>query len=122
MQKVLGGKNVTIKDEDVSKVSSYMLLKWLSGHPGTIRAANEFNKFYQVPLKVQMQTIKDVFGGKRLYVRYIKPQKDDSMLKKAVMWYYKTSPDVYKEYLEFMSDTEQDEVLNLYLEYKGLTE
>jgi hypothetical protein len=105
-------------DEEIGKIPGFMFCRFLGGHPVTILAANEFNKFHkEIPLENQYKMIKQIFAGKGIFPKMLKkiPKEDhlDSLCK-----HYKISREKAKEYRTFLSDAEFEAINKIY-EIKG---
>ena len=103
------------KQEEIDNIPSYMFTKWLGGHPFTIGAANEINKFYnQIPMALQYSMIKTVFAGKNIYIQFLKNTKNDDKELEVIAKHFKISVEKAKEYKEILSTKEFKGIIDLY--------
>jgi hypothetical protein len=111
-------KGSTPSDSELLKIPSFMFCRFLGGHPVTIKAANEFNKYYkEIPVDIQYKLIKNVFSKKGIFPKMLKQQPKEDHLD-SLCKYYKISREKAKEYREFLSDEEFDRIEKIY-EIKG---
>ena len=103
------------KPEEIEKIPSYIFCKWLSGSPMTIGAANQINRFYDIPIQNQYQMIKKAFAGKVKFIPYPKniSEKTDKSIE-MLSKHYKITLDKASEYKELMSKEQLKELLDLY--------
>jgi hypothetical protein len=106
-------KNPT--EEEIAKISSYIFCRWLSGSPMSIFAANQINFYDNIPIENQYYLIKNVFAGKINYIPYPKNIKIEILKKiEYLSDFFKISFEKAQEYLEFISDKELNEIVDIY--------
>jgi hypothetical protein len=106
-------------DEEIEKIPSFMFCIYLGGNQVTIKAANEFNKYYkEIPMHLQYKMTKQVFAGKGLYATLPKKTPDENHLDNLCE-HYKISRCKAKEYREFLSDEEFAYINMIYESKKG---
>jgi len=104
-------------DENIEKVSSYVFCRWLSGSPYTIQAANQINKFSDIPMVNQFYMIRNVFAGKLGYIPYPKNNKSIEPTQVGyVAEHYKISTVKAMEYIELMDPKELQDITDMYSE------
>ena len=97
-------------DDDIAKLSPWMLCKWLSGDPRTISIANTLNALSQMPIQAQYDFVRGLLHNKITFIRFPKMPKttsDDVILKVAKR--FKCNPTLAPEILSLMSDDEKRE-------------
>lgn len=103
-------RNQTITEDDLKKVNSFVMCRWLQGNPGTLQIAQFLNVYHKIPLEVQVQFIKSAVNGKIGYIPYIKGQKTTEDDLSAVSEYFKISRDKAVMYSEFLTETDLTEI------------
>lgn len=115
-------KQKTPSDEEIRKIQPYIFCRWLSGNPGTIPAANQLNRYYNIPIENQYKMIKEAFAGKIKFIPFPKNSTED-VLKEIVYIsrHFNINLEKAKEYLELISPEELREIVDAYaeLELKG---
>lgn len=112
-------KNTHPKEEEINKISSFIFCKWLGNNPYTIQAANQFNFYDKIPMYNQYYAIKNIFGGKKLYIKYPKNTKDESKAYELIAKHYNVSLEKAKEYNEFLSKDDINKLIEIYDSMKG---
>lgn len=105
----------TPSDEELQKISTYVFCRWLSGNPHTIKAANMFNRFENIPIENQYHVIKSAFAGKIKYIPYpknIKEKKNPEL--EYLSKHFNISLEKAKEYLELISEEELNMIVEAY--------
>lgn len=118
-KKVLGNKPLT--DEDVSKVSDFVMCRWLSGNAGTIQIAQMFNVYHKIPIDVKLKVLQKMIGGRIKYIPYPKSQKENEDANiKILCEYFNISRAKAKMYLEFVSGEDLKKInADIDSKYKG---
>ena len=111
-------KNTYVKDEDISKINSYLFLRWLGNNQYTVLAANKLNQYSKIPMINQYNMVRDAFGGKRLYIKYPKSTSDADKYREAIAWHFRINPNLSAEYQQFIPEQELEDILSLYNEAK----
>lgn len=105
--------------EEVNKIPSYIFCRWLSGNPHTITAANMINAYDKIPIENQFNMVKYAFAGKVKFIPYPKNTKEDTLKKiEYIGKHFNISLEKAKEYLEFISDEELNNIVTMYTEYE----
>lgn len=103
------------KDEDIQKIPSYIMCRWLSANPYTILPANMINLYHDIPIENQYHMIKAAFAGKIKYIPYPKNTSEDTLKKiEYVADFFKVSEEKAKDYLQYISKEELTEIVNMY--------
>lgn len=103
-KKILQNKDIT--DEDLKKVNSFVMCRWLQGNAGTLQIAQFINVYNKIPLEVQVLFVKSIINNKIKYIPYIKGQKTTEDDLSAVSEFFKISRDKAVMYSEFLTDTD----------------
>jgi hypothetical protein len=105
--------------DEISKISSYIFCRWLSGNPHTIQAANMINMYDKIPVENQYHMIKSAFGGKIKYIPYPKNVTEDKLKSiEFIGLHFKISEEKAKEYMEFISKEELKFIVDMYTEFE----
>ena len=65
-------------DEEIKAIPSFLFCRWLSGNKATIFAANEINKYYNIPIECQYKMIKCALNGKIKFIQFPKNIKAET--------------------------------------------
>ena len=111
---VLNGKDVT--PEEIAKIPSYVFCTWLSGSPYTILAANEINKYSDMPVENQYYMIKNAYQNKIKFIRYPKGAKSQTELKEIeyIQKYFKINQQQALDYYNLISKDELSKIQSAY--------
>lgn len=99
-------KNQELTQEDLDKISPFVMCRWLQGNPGSLQIAQFLNMYYKIPIDVQVKVIQSILGGKVRYIQYIKGSKTDDSDLDVISRFFNISRDKALMYSEFI--TEQD--------------
>ena len=99
-------KNQELTQEDLGKISPFVMCRWLQGNPGSLQIAQFLNMYYKIPIDVQVKVIQSILGGKVRYIQYIKGSKTDDSDLEVISRFFNISRDKALMYSEFI--TEQD--------------
>lgn len=99
-------KNQELTQEDLDKISPFVMCRWLQGNPGSLQIAQFLNMYYKIPIDVQVKVIQSILGGKVRYIQYIKGSKTDDSDLEVISRFFNISRDKALMYSEFI--TEQD--------------
>lgn len=99
-------KNQELTQEDLGKISPFVMCRWLQGNPGSLQIAQFLNMYYKIPIAVQVKVIQSILGGKVRYIQYIKGSKTDDSDLEVISRFFNISRDKALMYSEFI--TEQD--------------
>lgn len=93
--------------EEIAKIPSYVLCRWLGGNAATIFAGNTFNLYHDIPIECQYQMIKSAFAGRVRYIPYPKATNEELPRDAAlVAEHFNISDEKALEYLSFISEKE----------------
>ena len=115
----------TPEKSDIEKISSFVMVKWLSNNKTTVIPANIINLNYQLPIYNQYRFLDDYFeltGIKQKIssIRYNKEKKE--ILEETVLGnikkYYQVNQQIAKKYYQLMDDTEKKKFSEMYKEGK----
>lgn len=105
----------TLNTEEVKKIPSWLLCRWLSGNPNTLKMANVFNVYSGIPVECQAKMVRDTFAGKVKYIPYPKQTKhQDEKSVEYVAEYFKISLPKAREYIEVMSEDELKNIVQMF--------
>lgn len=99
-------KNQELTQEDLDKISPFVMCRWLQGNPGSLQIAQFLNMYYKIPVDAQVKVIQSILGGKVRYIQYIKGSKTDDSDLEIISRFFNISRDKALMYSEFI--TEQD--------------
>lgn len=106
-KKLLGRSELT--EEDISKVSDFVFLRWLSGNAGLIQVANVFNKYPRIPLELQLKIVQKIIAGRIKYIPYPKSSKEEQNDKvNYISEFFGISHSKALMYMEFISKEDLD--------------
>lgn len=92
-----------ITEADIQKINSFVMCRWLSGHPGSLLIAQMINHYDKMPVDVQVQ-LAHTLAGKFKYIPYPKSPKNIEQNLDSLCQYFNISPRIAQEYLEFISE------------------
>lgn len=104
-------KDGEVSDDDIKKVSPFLMCKWLSGNSNTIQAANFFNTHPNVPIETIFISVQRSFKGKVRYIQY--PKNATQKASKDVEYlseYYNIRQDLAYDYLKYISDEQLNHI------------
>lgn len=109
-------KKTQIPEEEIEKIPSYIFLRWLSGSPYTILAANSINMYNKIPMLNQFYMIRNAFGDKIKFIKYPKTsnEKGDSYELECLMKYFNISLEKAKEYYELIDEKELQNIVLMF--------
>lgn len=108
-------KNARPTTEELQKIPSFIFCRWLSGHPGTIRAANNFNRYNKIPIDAQWKVIQSAFGGKIKYIPYPKNTKaNEERLISMISKEYNISYEKAVDYNGLMDESQKEKIFKKY--------
>lgn len=100
-KKILNLEDLT--QEDLDKISPFLMLRWLEGNPGCLQIAQFLNVYHKIPLEAQIEFIKSITQGRIKYIKFIKGNKVESKELDLISKYFKISLDKALLYSEFLS-------------------
>lgn len=107
-KKILDLKELT--QEDLDKISPFLMLRWLEGNPGCLQIAQFLNVYNKIPLEAQIEFIKSITQGRIKYIKFIKGQKVESKDLENISKFFKISLDKALLYSEFMAKEDLDQI------------
>jgi len=108
-----------VSNDEINKIPSFMFLKWLSNHPGTVLAANSINRYYnEIPMVNQFYMIRNGFKGKKVFIKFLKQDKNKDNTLLLIQKYYKLDTIKAQEYYSLMSENEINELVEMYKDIK----
>lgn len=107
-KKILDLKELT--QEDLDKISPFLMLRWLEGNPGCLQIAQFLNVYNKIPLDAQIEFIKSITQGRIKYIKFIKGQKVESKDLENISKFFKISLDKALLYSEFMTKEDLDQI------------
>lgn len=104
--------------EEINKIPSYIMCRWLSGNSVTVQAANAINLYSDIPIENQFNMIKSAFAGRVKFIPYPKNNSEQEL--KSVEYlsrHFNISLEKAKEYLTLIDDDELNSIIEMYEEY-----
>ncbi len=113
----------TPSKEEIQKISSFIMIRWLSGNVNTVIPANIINCNYNLPVYNQFRFLDDYCNltgikNKKLFIKYNKSQEKVTKTQENIARYYNINLNTAKQYFNLMSEEEQESFKNLYKEGK----
>jgi hypothetical protein len=108
-------------EEEISKIPSFIMVKWLSGNKNTVLEANTININYNIPIGLQYRYLKSKYPKRRTYIPYPKKQKlppEYSKLLSNIQKYYEVNESTAEEYFQLMDNEQKDYLFSIYDEGK----
>lgn len=103
-------KNQELTQEDLGKISPFVMCRWLQGNPGSLQIAQFLNMYYKIPIDVQVRVIQSILGGKVRYIQYIKGSKTDDSDLEVISRFFNISRDKALMYSEFITERDLREM------------
>jgi len=106
---------------EIKKINSFFLIRYISNDPNTIYIANMLNCNYSIPIEAQYNFIKYSTLDKVSFINYPKKEKlvTDKELK-VIMSHFKTNSVVAKDYIRILGMEKTKEILQKYKSTKSL--
>jgi len=116
--------------EEIQKINSYTMVRWLSGNKYTVIPANLININYNIPIENQYQFFDDVFDLMKIKknIKFIKYNSDSnsnasketkkSKIIQNISMYYKINLKEAEKYYSLMSSKEHKRFKDMYKEGK----
>ncbi len=112
----------TSTEEEISKISSYVMINWLSNNKDTVIPANYININYNIPITNQYKFLDDYFEltgikNKISYIKYNKTNKlqNEEIINNIERYYNVNKSDAIK-YYNLMDKKERVAMKNMYKE------
>ena len=97
-------KKDIMHDLNESEYESFLTNRALAYHQDCILYANEMNRRFDVPNKLQYQYLLNTIRKRKRFAKWIKPERIDDL--KIVMEYYSVSREKAEEYISILSEKE----------------
>jgi hypothetical protein len=97
-------KKDIMHDLNESEYESFLTNRALAYHQDCILYANEMNRRFDVPNKLQYQYLLNTIRKRKRFAKWIKPERIDDQ--KIVMEYYSVSREKAEEYISILSEKE----------------
>jgi len=101
--------------EELDKVSEFVLCRWLCGNAGLVNIANTLNYYHKIPKDIQLKFIQNVINGRVKFIPYPKSTKEqtgDSNI--AVRKFFNVSEREANNMLEFLTEEEMKIIKEYY--------
>lgn len=102
--------------EELSKINSFFLVRYISNDPNTIYIANTLNcNVSFIPIEAQYKFVRESTLNKVAFINY--PKKDKKYSKqniKLIKTHYKCNDRIAKEYIDLMPEEEINKLLQQY--------
>jgi hypothetical protein len=107
-------------DDEISKIAPFIFCRWLSGNPHAIKAANQINFYYNIPIINQYNMIKSAFAGKIKYIPYPKTTSIEKIKQtEYLVNYFKISEEKAREYMNLIDPSELKYITEMYESQTG---
>jgi len=111
--KILKKQNVS--DEDLEKISTFVMNQYLSGDRVAVQLANIFNQYDNIPVRQRIQVVQGLLPVGIKYIKYPKKNKEKDKYLDLLMKHFNIRSDVAKLYYEILS---VDDLVGLEEQYK----
>jgi hypothetical protein len=104
--------------DEIRKVNSFFLIRYVSNDPNTIYVANALNCYPNIPIEAQYNFIRNSTLDKVSFINY--PKKEQLIKNtdlKILMRHFKVNETVAKEYAEILG---QEKIQEILLKYQDL--
>ena len=100
---------------EIKKINSFFLIRYVSNDPNTIYIANMLNCNYKIPMEAQYNFIKFSTLTKVSFINYPKKEKlvSDKDLK-VIMKHFKINASVAKDYIKILDVEKTSAILEKY--------
>ena len=114
-------QNAYPEKEDINKIQSFVLVKWLSNNRYTVIPANQININYDMPIQNQYRFLDDYFKltgikNKIRFIRYNKNTSTENKIINNISLYYNINKSSAEKYYSLMDDAQKKRFKNLYSE------
>jgi len=106
-------------DDEIKKINSFFLTRFISNDPSTIYIANTLNCYVKtIPIEAQYKFVRNSTMDKINYINYPKKQKfiSDKELN-IISHHYRCNNSIARQYVEIMGIEKTTEILD---KYKGI--
>lgn len=101
--------------EEIKKINSFFLIRYISNDPASIYIANALNCNYKIPIEAQYKFILNSTLDKVAFINY---PKKDSLLKekniKIITKHFNISESVAKDYIKILGPEKVDKIIKMY--------
>lgn len=110
-KKILKKEEVT--DEDLAKVSDWILMQWLSGDRVGVQFAQIFNTYPQMPLRAKIELL--LTGLPKIgYIKYPKREKEDDRIIDMLIKHFQINRKTAHEYYIVLSTDDIADIESYY--------
>ena len=110
-------KKIKPSVDEIKKINSFFLIRYISNDPASIYIANVLNCNYRIPVEAQYKFILNSTLDKVAFINYPKKDKIISDKKlKIIAKHYKVNNLVAREYIKIMGKERAEEIINMYLD------
>lgn len=99
--KILKKQNVT--DEDLTKISSFVMNQWLTGNRIGLQFASIFNQYDDIPIRQRIQVLQSLMPVGIKYIKYPKKNKEKDKYIDLLMRHFNVRMDIAKLYYQILS-------------------
>ena len=111
-KKILAKQKVT--EEDLDKISEFVMMNWLSGDNVGVSIAQVFNVYGPyIPIDAKVKFIQGVMPYNKKYIKYPKKPKNQDEHIEIISKYYNVNLNQAKELLSLMDDEQLIETVNV---------
>lgn len=101
--------------EEIKKINSFFLVRYISNDPASIYIANALNCNFKIPIESQYKFILNSTLDKVAFINYPKKErlvKDKDM--RIITKHFSINESVAKDYIKILGPEKVDEILNKY--------
>jgi len=108
---------ITPSIEEIKKINSFFLVRYISNDPASIYIANAINCHPNIPIEAQYKLIQNSTLDKVAFINYPKKEKKliDSEMK-IIMHHFSINKTIAKEYIEILGIEKCKEIIDKYPE------
>lgn len=96
-------KKQTISDDEILKISPYILNNYLSGDRVGVQFANIFNQYDNIPIRQRIQVLQGLMPVGIKYIKYPKKTKEKDKYIDLLMKHFNVRMDVAKLYYDILT-------------------
>jgi len=105
--------------EEINKINSFFLIRYVSNDPSSIYIANTLNIYPKIPVYAQYKFIKFATLDKVAFINY--PKKEFNIpikVMKIICYHFKINEILAKEYVKLLGDERVEEIIKKYKNIK----
>jgi hypothetical protein len=107
--------------EEIEKIPSYIMLRWLSNNQHTVIPANMMNINHHLPIYNQYIFLDDYFNLSKIknkikYIKYNKTQENENKIVNNIMNYYNINQQLAEKYFKMLPEKERKHFEEMYNE------